>query len=420
LINNDYILLILLITLSAFFSHSETALFSLTKLKLERIKKNHQKTGLIISKLINNPQKLLVTILICNLGINMSATLIAVRTFPSFIAVPLITILIIIIGEITPKTMAINFAYYTVPFIAPVIYFLYIILTPFSFVFHKITEKLVNVSSRLFYRTSKGEVNINSNEEVIDVIKESQENGTLHKEEGIILSNLLSFSETDISTIIKPRNSIFSISIEEKLIDIIEKIKEKKFSRVPVWEDNEENIVGILFAKDLINIKNLKKKLVNYKNLLRKPYFVPDTIKAEQLLKNLQITNSHIAIVIDEYSQIAGLVTLEDVLEEIIGEIVDKDDVIPLYYKYNSRMIEVEAKMEIKELNKVFKTNLKSKEAVTVGGYILEKINRIPRNGELILLNNLQFTISNAMPNKIEKIMITKMNRRRKKRDSKG
>ena len=404
----NYFLLIILLLLSGFFSGSETSIFSLSSLNLENIKRKHPKRGNIIAKLLAKPQRLLVTILICNTSINIFATLIAIKIFPRWLAIILITFLILIFGEVTPKTLAIKAGASISVFVAPILYFLSIILTPFIYIFRKISTVLVFINSLLFFRNANESKNYHS-DEMIEVIKESQDNGTLNKEEGNILGNLIQFSSSDISRVARPRNEIFSISINTILGEIHELIKDKKYSRVPIWEDNEENIIGILYIKDLLKIKSKKRKLSYYRNILRKPFFIPESVKTEQLLKNFQATRNHIAIVIDEYGGISGMVTLEDVLEEIIGEIIDKDDIKPLYYKYNVKMIEIEAKIEIKEFNKIFKTNLKSREAITVSGYILEKIKRIPEVGEIIVLNNLQFRISKAASNKIEKIMITKL-----------
>ncbi len=404
----NYFLLIILLLLSGFFSGSETSIFSLSSLNLENIKRKHPKRGNIIAKLLAKPQRLLVTILICNTSINIFATLIAIKIFPRWLAIILITFLILIFGEVTPKTLAIKAGASISVFVAPILYFLSIILTPFIYIFRKISTVLVFINSLLFFRNANESKNYHS-DEMIEVIKESQDNGILNKEEGNILGNLIQFSSSDISRVARPRNEIFSISINTILGEIHELIKDKKYSRVPIWEDNEENIIGILYIKDLLKIKSKKRKLSYYRNILRKPFFIPESVKTEQLLKNFQATRNHIAIVIDEYGGISGMVTLEDVLEEIIGEIIDKDDIKPLYYKYNVKMIEIEAKIEIKEFNKIFKTNLKSREAITVSGYILEKIKRIPEVGEIIVLNNLQFRISKAASNKIEKIMITKL-----------
>lgn len=407
----DLILFIVCISCSAFFSGSETSLFSLSNVKLESIKEKSPGIGGIISKLLNNPQKLLVTILICNVGVNIYATELAINIFPKWLAAPLATILIIVFGEISPKTIAINIYHKTSIIVAPIIFFLFNILTPFSYIFYNIAKLLVNINSKIFYRNIK-EPSYYHYEEMIDVIREGQKSGTINTEEGNILSNLIRFSDSEIYEAIRPRHDVFSISIDTNVNDIIKMIKEKNYSRIPIWENNEENIIGILYTRDLLNIKDTKKRLSYYKRILKKPLFVPDSMKNEKLLKLFSSTQDYIAIVINEYGENEGLITFEDIIEEIIGEIVDKEDVKPLYYKYNSRMIEVEAKMEIKELNAIFKTNIKAKDAISIGGYILENIRRIPDAGEIITLNNLKFKIYGTKPNKIERVIISKTSKR--------
>ncbi len=414
MIYTDLILFIICILFSAFFSGSETSLFSLSNIKLETIKEKNPRTGMIISKLLENPQKLLVTILICNIGVNIFATLLAIKIFPKWLAVPIVTVIIILFGEISPKTIAINISHKISVIVAPIIFILSKILSPFSYIFHKISKGLVFVSSNLFYLNVK-EPSHYQNDEMLDVIKEGQDKGTINQEEGNILSNLIKFSDSEIYKVTKPRHDIFSISIDKNISEIIEMVKDKNYSRIPVWEDNEENIIGILYARDLLNINSTKRKLSYYRKILRKPYFVPESIKAERLLKTFQSTQNHMAIVINEYGGIEGLVTLEDVIEEIIGEIVDKDDVKPLFYRYNPRMIEIEAIMEVREFNRVFRTNIKTKEAVSVGGYILERIKRIPDAGEIITINNLMFKIDSIKPNKIERLLVTKIIKKEKR-----
>ena len=410
MIYTDLITFILCILFSAFFSGSETSLFSLTNLKLETIKEKYPHIGNIISTLLKNPQKLLGTILICNVGVNIFATLLAINIFPKWLAVPIVTLIIILFGEISPKTIAINISDKLSIIVAPIIFFLFKVLTPFSYIFHNIAKGLVYISSKLFYKNIK-EPSFYQYEEMLDVIKEGQDIGSIDKEEGNILSNLIKFSDSEIYKAIKPRGEIFSISIDKYINEIIDLVKEKSYSRIPIWENNEENIVGILYARDLLNIRGIKRKLSYYRKMLKKPFFIPESIKAEKLLKMFRSTQKNMAIVINEYGGIEGLITLEDVIEEIIGEIIDKDDVKPLYHKYNPRMIEVDAKMEIDELNRIFKINIKSRDFVTIGGYILEKIRRIPDAGETITINNLQFKIYGAKSNKIETLLITKISR---------
>lgn len=409
------LLLALLIGLSGFFSGSETSLFSLSKLKLESIRKKHPKRGKIISYLLQNPQNLLITILICNLFVNIFATLIALKIFPKWIAFIVITCLILIFGEVTPKAVALKAAHHISLVVAPVFYFLLRVLYPLVFVIRKISGALVDLNSHLFHKNSMEPTFFNT-DEMQEIIKSSQDGGILTKEEGNILGNLLEFEKSDLSKIVRPRNEIFSIPITIKLTEIIKLIKEKKYSRIPVWEDVEDNFIGVLHIKDLLKLNFNGDSLTDHRKLLRKPFFVPDSLKPEKLLVRFQSTRNRMAIIINEYGDIAGLLTLEDLLEEIIGEVVDKDDIKPLYHQYNASVISIEARMELGEFNEVFKTNLRDDEAVTVGGYILENIRRIPEVGETIELNNLKFKITGAKPNKIENMLVTKIQKRKKQK----
>jgi putative hemolysin len=344
----------------------------------------------------------------CNMAVNISATLLAVNIMPRWFAMILMTLLILIFGEATPKTLAIKAAPNIVLIVAPFFFVLSIVLNPLVFVFRKVSRGLVNLSSALFYRNVR-ESTLFHSEEMMDVIKESQISGILNHEEGNILSNLIKFPQYDIYKVSRPRNEIFSIPITTKLEEVFEMVKEKKFSRIPVWENNEENIVGIFHVKDFLQVTGKKRKLTNYRNILRKPFFVPDSVKAAHLLKEFQSTRNHIAIVINEFGGVSGIVTLEDILEEIIGQVIDKDDIKPLYHKYNQEMIEVEARMEITEVNKVFKVNIKSEGSNSIGGYLLEIIRKIPKAGEIFIFGDLKFKITGASASKIDKVLISKI-----------
>lgn len=411
----NFLLLAFFLFLSFFCSGSETSLFSLSSLKVEDIKKKHPKRGWIISHLLKDHQKLLVTILICNTFANIFATLTAGKIFSKYfpdadvwLVILTMTFLVLIFGEVTPKSLAIKIAGQSSLLVCPIWYFLEIVFTPFIFIFNNIVKFLVFISSSIFFINVKESDNYKA-DEVIEVIKESQKHGIIDKEEGVMLGNVIEFANTGIWELMKPRNEIFSLSSDTVISDAIEKIKEKKYSRIPIWENDEENIIGILSVRDLININGSKRKLSYYRNILKKTFFVPESVKAEKLLRDFQNTSNHLAIVIDEYGGISGLITLEDVLEAIIGEVVDKGDVIPLYYKYNTSMIEVEGKIEISEFNEVFRVKIESKNATTVAGYLLEKIKKIPKVSESFIFDNLQYKISGASPNRIEKILITKL-----------
>lgn len=408
--------------LSFFCSGSETALFSLTTVKVENLRKKYPKRGNIIFTILSDPQKLLVTILICNILANIVATIIAKKIFNHYLDNPnpliiiiSMTLMVLVFGEVTPKSIAIKVASSVALTVAPIFYFLTIALTPIIFIFRKITSFLVKINSIIFFQNTV-ESNDYKLDEMIHVVKESRKQNVLSDIEGDIIENIIYFSTTDIWKLLKPRNEIFSFSIDTEISEIIDKVKEKKYSRIPIWEDTDENVVGILLVKELVKLTDYSKKLSYHRNILQKPIFIPESMKAEHLLKFFQTTHKHLALVIDEFGGISGLITLEDILEAIIGEVVDKDDIFPLYHKYNPSMIEVEAKMDIDELNKVFNIELKSADAASVGGYILEQIGRIPQVGEIFVFGSLQFKISGADNHKIEKILITKLRKIRKKK----
>lgn len=408
------VLLILFISFSFFCSGSESALFSLTELKIENMKKKHPARAKQVVYLLAHSQKLLVAILIYNTFATIFVTLTANKIFKhyfpgidSWLTILVTTMLLLIFGEVTPKTLAINVTTFISLTVAPFWYVSLYILRPFIFVFDHISKFLVSLDSFLFFRNVKEEHDYKT-DEVIEVIKESRKHGIIDKEEEVILGNVIEFADTGIWELMRPRKDIFTLSIDTSIKEAIELVKEKKYSRIPVWENSEENIIGILQVKELLKLGTHKKTISSFRNILRKPFFIPETIKAEKLLRDFQTTKNHLAVVIDEYGGIAGLITLEDVLEAIIGEVVDKDDIKPLFYKYNTSMIEIEAQIEISEFNNVFRTNLKSETSSTVGGYLIEKIERIPITGETIKIDNLQFKITSALPNKIEKMVITK------------
>ncbi|HBD93572.1 MAG: hypothetical protein A2015_02510 [Spirochaetes bacterium GWF1_31_7] len=412
----------LFISLSFFCSGSETALFSLNHSSLEDIINKYPKRGAIINHLLSNPQKLLLSIIFVNIFANIFVTLTANSLFSHYFpTVPLaaqiiiITLFILIFGETTPKSIAISFNRKVSLTVAPLFYILSKILYPVIFLMSKVANFLVNINSYLFFR-NEIEAKYYKSDEMIEVIQSSKSLGIIEEQESDILKNIIEFAETDIWKIMRPRDEIFSLSIDDNVKDIIKVIQEKKYSRIPVWKDDDENIIGILYAKEILHFKTNDEKLLSYKKYLREPIFIPETSSAEKILEMFKKTNNHLAIVIDEYGGIAGLITLEDILETILGDIVDKNDVVPLYHRYNHTMIEVDARMELTEFNEVFETDLKSNEAVTIGGYLLEKIKRIPKVSEIFMFNNLQFKVSGAQPHKIEKMMISKINKFHRKK----
>ncbi len=404
--------------LSFFCSCSETSLFSLSSFRIEALKKKHPKRGRLIELLINNPQKLIITILIFNTLANILATLVASRILAKLIPnlnpileVLLITLTILLFGEVTPKAIATKIASSFSLLVAPAWIVIQFLFNPIIWGLKNIAKLLVAINSFIFFHGIKEEQKDYETEEMIDVIKDSHHKGIINKEEELILGNVIELSDTEVWEIMRHRNNIFSVSIKTPIEKLMEMIKAKKYTKIPVWEGEEENIIGILYVSDIINLTSSKRKLSYYKYLLKPPFYIPASSKVENVLKMFQMTAHQIVLVIDEFGGISGLVTQKDIFRAIIGHIKYKDRSTLLYKEHNPYTIEIEANIDIYEFNKIFKTNIKSENNASVGGYILEHINRIPENGEILTIENLNFQILSAKPNVIEKVLVTKKNR---------
>ena len=417
----NFVLLPVLLLCSAIFSMSETALFSLPASKADYMLRKMPIRGKIIKYLLDHSQKLLVTNSACNTTVNILATLVASNIFETYlpsagpvVTVITMTILVLIIGEVTPKTIAIKVAQYVAPIVAPMLFILTIILTPITFIFQNIAKFLAAVTGLIAYHNVETTDNY-QNDEMIQVINQGQQEGVINKEEGLILRNVISFADADVHKIMRPTKDIFALQINTPLTDAVELIREKQYSRIPVYGKNIDDITGILYARDLNNVPlSPKKTLGSCRSVFRKPFFVPATMKADTLFAALRKTNNHIAIAINEYGEVCGLVTMEDIFENIVGDVIDKDDIVPQFHKYSPDVGEFSGDMEIDEFNAAFETDISAENAVTLAGYVLENLRRIPEQGEIFSIGKLLFKINQAKPNKIEAMRVSKIKERKK------
>ncbi len=428
----DIVQLITSVTLSFFFSMSETAMFSLTQVKIDGLQKNHPKRGNIISGLLSTPQKLLVSILTCNIFVNIYSTILASRIFleifPSYRAnsgshlwavIITMTLVILIFGEVTPKSLAIKFAPSIALFVAPIFFVLIRVLFIFILVFRSISKFLVKIVGFTFYRGITENHEYKSGE-MIEVIKEGGKSGAIDHQEKMILENAVNFTSVEIGKICRPRCDAFLLPHDIDINDAINLIREYRYSRIPIYRGDTENIIGILYIKDLLNAGLQTGKLFQLRRIFRKPIFVPGSLKAEKLLKLFQATHNHIAIVIDEFGGVMGLITMEDIIEQIVGDVVDKIDIKPLYQVISQDIIELESKLSIGDFNYIFDSNLFSNHCATIGGFVCEQMQMIPQTGTILKTDGLQFRIDSALPNKIERMTVTrlksyaKLNRKRR------
>ena len=409
---------IFLLLLSAFFSGAETALFSLTVHDQEELRRKKGKAAKKLLKLLESPQKTLVTILTGNNVVNVTAASIAAlmasdfcqsyglsRTLGIIVEVVVVSSLILVLSEISPKIVALRNPRLIAHQAASGMELFRIILYPANIVFTAFSEFISRVmgvdKQRLIY----------SPEELKALVEVSEERGQLEKTEREMISSIFEFGDTLVKEVMIPRTDINMINVESALEEIVDMIKEKGHSRYPVFQENRDDIIGFLYAKDLLPFLGKKEKF-DLKKTLRPSYFVPKNKEIDQLLKEFQKEKKHIALVVDEYGGTDGLITLEDILEEIVGEIQDEyDQEPPKYKRISPTVIEVEARMEIEEVNDILKTDLIPTDGdfETLGGFIYDMTGRVPQVGESIEHSNYRFTVEEVEGQRLIKIRIEQL-----------
>ena len=417
------IVLILLLISSALISGTEVAFFSLSQTDLNELS-NEGKEENIIVDLLEKPRKLLATILITNNFINILIVLLfaslAETLFGDFdykidlyifsvpirflIEIVLVTFLILLFGEVLPKVYASRNALRFSKTMSKFINTFNIILTPYSLPLITLTKWIEN---RL------GSKNSNFSVETLSQALELTSEGATTKDEQKILEGIVNFGNTETVQIMKPRIDIFALSDDESYEVVLNKILENGYSRNPVYKENIDTIVGVLYAKDLL--AHLDKKNFKWQDLLREAFFVPENKKLDDLLDDFRARKNHLAIVVDEYGGTSGLVTLEDVIEEIVGDINDEfDDEDLQYSKIDANNYIFEGKTTIKDFCKVLDDEDEAifeeekGESETLAGFILEVSGRFPKKGEKINFKNYTFTIEALDKKRIKQIKATR------------
>ena len=423
---NSIVLLFLLLC-SALISGSEIAFFSLSQTQLDDQTEQTKGSSLVV-KLLEKPKKLLATILITNNFINILIVLLfaglseiilgdknfsvnwGIISISSYIVkftieVVLVTFLILLFGEVLPKVYASRNSLKFSNIMAKPVHVLSTVLTVFSLPLIRLTGI---VEKRLGGRNSDFSV------EKLSQALELTSDETTTKEEKKILQGIVTFGNTETVQIMKPRIDIFAISDEEEYSDILDKIVKRGYSRNPVYHESIDNIIGVLYAKDLL--AHLDKTKFKWQDLLRDPFFVPENKKLDDLLSEFQDKKNHLAIVVDEYGGTSGIVTLEDVIEEIVGDINDEFDEEDLAYsKLDANNYVFDGKTTIKDFCKVVDIDDESifeeekGESETLAGFILEISGKFPRKGEKINFHNFSFTVEALDKRRIKQIKVTRL-----------
>lgn len=402
--------LLVLLIISGIISGTEVAFFSLTKSDLEK-ETNQNITE--VKQLLEHPKKLLATILIANNFINILFILLFTYVGDYYfgelssplikflLEIVLVTFFILLFGEVLPKIYANRNAYGFSCSMAKPMIFLNSLLTFLSGPLLKLT----NIVER---KLSKKQTDFSV--EVLSQALELTSKGATTKEEKKILQGIVNFGNTDTSQIMCPRMDIFALASDEQFQDITDKIIKKGHSRIPVYEENIDHIIGILYTKDLI--PHLNKQAFQWKKIIREAFFVPENKKLDDLLKEFQDMKNHMAIVVDEYGGTSGLITLEDIIEEIVGDISDEFDSNDLSYsKLDEYNYVFEGKTTLKDFYKVLQIDETvfeehKFEAETLAGFILEITGKFPKKNDTISFENYKFTIEAIDRKRIKQVKV--------------
>ena len=313
------------------------------------------------------------------------------------------TLLILVFGELTPKLIASQRNETISQIVAAPLWYLSVILSPITYVLDKFMKLLMGI---LGIKVQKKAI---TEEEIRTMINTAEEEGSIKEIEKEMIHSIFEFDNINISEIATPRADMTLINSESKISDAINLILKDKYSRIPVYKDNEDNIVGTIYMKDVIPYLKGKDRNVSISKIMKKPYFVPETMKIGNFLRQLQKRQEQMAIVVDEHGLVIGVVTMEDVLEEIVGEIMDETDKVdPHIRKIGKKVWMVQGKTDIDEINEKLHLKIKEEEYDTLSGFILHHIGRIPKEDEEIRYNGSVLKIEEVQGQRISKVRIEK------------
>ncbi len=402
------IILVVCLVLSGFFSGSETALTSLSKIRIRAMVDEGAKNAKLIQKVTDDSAKLLSTILIGNNIVNIAAsamgTVIATDLFGSQgvgIATGVLTILVLIFGEVTPKTYAKDNCEKISQIVVKPIAFLTVVFTPLVFLLNIITGAIFKLIGN-----SSGEAPVVTENEFRTMVDVSHEEGVLEGDEKEMITNVVDFGNATAEEIMIPRIDIVAIPDDISYEEAVRTFREKKFTRIPVYNETNDNIVGILSFKDIMLLENVEDFKVS--DYYKEPYFTYESKLCSKLFASMKKNSISMAIVLDEYGGTAGIVTLQDLIEEIVGDIIDEirdDEEEITSIKEDEYLVEGSTKLD--DVNEALGTDFKNDDIESIGGYVLAIIGRFPEKGETVEDENAKFYIEETDKNRIEKIKIT-------------
>lgn len=404
------IFLVILILLNAYFAATEIAFISLNDAKIEKKAKEGNKKAKQIQKMLKNPSKFLATI---QIGITLAGFLSSAFASDAFagmlapklnelmpfisinvwqnISIVIITIILsfftLVFGELVPKRLAMKYyekiSYATIGVIKAIS----VITAPFV----KLLTWATNIVSKIF-GVGEQEEEIVTEEEIKMMVDQGEEKGSIEENEKELINNVFEFNDIIASEIMTHRTDMYAIEIEQDLYEILDEIDEYKYSRIPVYRDSIDNIEGILFLKDILKSVSMRKK-IKIADIIREAYFVPETKPIDEIFKELQANKMQMAIVVDEYGGTAGVLTMEDILEELVGNIFDEyDDIEFEYKKLDENTYLIDGSISLYELKKILNVELPEGDYETLSGYLIEKLGRLPEEGEYPVIEDEKLT----------------------------
>lgn len=404
------VVLVILLALSAFFSSAETALTTVNRLRVRALVDDGDARAIVLAKVIDDPGKLLSAILIGNNIVNISAssiaTLLATKFFGSAgagIATGVMTLLVLIFGEVTPKTMASLKAEKIALSYAKIVYVIMIVFTPLIFILDLLSGGIL----RLFGIDPDKRDDSVTEEDLRTIVEAGHEDGVLETEEHKMINNVFDFGDHQAKDIMVPRVDMCFLKLDATYEDFMKIYREEKFTRIPVYEETRDNVIGILNVKDLILYD--KDQEFHVKDFLREAYYTYEFKNTSELMMEMRKNSISIAIVLDEYGATAGLVTLEDLIEEIVGDIRDEFDEAEAeeVQQLGEQEYLVEGACKLEDLNDMIGLGIESEDYDSIGGIVIDALQHLPSEGEEVTLENgTRLVVEKIDKNRIEKVHI--------------
>nr|MBA5588279.1 HlyC/CorC family transporter [Anaerobacillus isosaccharinicus]QOY38587.1 HlyC/CorC family transporter [Anaerobacillus isosaccharinicus] len=402
------VLLIVLVFLSAFFSSAETAFSSVNQIRLKNYVEQKRSGSMKALYISENFDRALSTILVGNNIVNISAATISAKLatdiFGATIGLPLstfaMTVIILIFGEILPKSFAKEHAEQFALKIAGILLFLMRVLSPIIWFFIKLKVLVSKVMKQ------KDDLPTYTEEEIKELLNLSEAEGVIDKKENELVHRSLNFNDISVNQIFVPRINVIAIDINHPIEEIKQIFLKERYSRIPVYEEHVDNIIGILSEREFLG-KLVQKDEITIRDLLRKPTFVIETLKIADLLPQLQKNKTHMAIVIDEFGGTAGIITMEDILEELVGEIWDEhDEKISVMNQIDQDNYEFFAEFPLRHFAKIMKIPTLNSSYQTLGGWVIEKFEQVPNQGDEFQYEHLTIMINEIENRRVKKVLV--------------